>query len=182
MTENHNHNATTKTALPGSETPAVSDVMRTAGTADRHIEILKKQAAEYLAGWQRAKADYLNLKKQTEKEKEEVVKFAHAAFVLELLPIYDNLKRALAHVPPEERDKEWVKGVGHILQQFRQLFQTFGIEEIKTLGTTFDPNLHHAFAKEKRQGVAHGMILEEVKTGFTMNGRVITPAQVRVAE
>ncbi len=146
------------------------------------IQRLQQQASEYLAGWQRAKADYLNLKKQSEREKDEVIKFAHAALVLELLPIYDNLKRALRHIPPSEQDRDWVKGVRHIRQQFQRFFRDLEIVEIKTLGVPFDPNQHHAVAKEKRLGVAPGTILEEVKTGFMVGDKVIAPAQVRVAE
>lgn len=146
------------------------------------LELAQKQAADYLAGWQRAKADYLNLKKQTEREKSEIAKFANAALLVELFPIYSNLKRALEHVPAEQQETDWVKGVGHIVQQFKQLFQTFGIDEIKTAGERFNHDLHHAIAKEKRPGAEPGTILAELKTGFTMHGKVIEPAQVRVAE
>lgn len=145
-------------------------------------DALKRKADEYLAGWQRAKADYLNLKKQTEKEKEEFARFANAALIIELFPIYGNLKRALGHVPADQQEAEWVKGIGHIAQQFKQLFQQLGIEEIKTIGQRFNHDLHHAVTKEKRQGAEPGMILDELKTGFTMHGKVIEPAQVRVAE
>lgn len=154
----------------------------TAGAAEVELETLKKQAAEYLAGWQRAKADYLNLKKQSEKDKEELAQFANAALIIELLPIYDNLKRAVLHIPTEQREIEWVKGISHILQQFKQLFASLGLEEIKTVGQPFNHELHHAVGKEKRNGIAANMVLEEVKSGFTMHGRMITPAHVRVAE
>lgn len=146
------------------------------------LEILQKQAAEHLAGWQRAKADYLNLKRQTEKEKEELAKFANAALVVELLPIYDNLKRAWTHVPEGDKDKDWVKGIGHIVQQFRTLFESLGIEEIRTVGEPFDHEKHHAVGKEKREGMHAGMVIEEVHTGFTMHGKLIQPARVRVSE
>ncbi len=164
--------------------PVTIDPARTAGAAvpATELEIAQKQAAEHLAGWQRAKADYLNLKKQTERDQAEITKFANAALVVELFPIYRDLKRALEHVPPEQREAEWVKGIGHIAQQFKQLFQQLGIDEIKTTGQRFNHDLHHAVAKEKRPGAEPGTILDELKTGFTMHGRVIEPAQVRVAE
>ncbi len=170
-------------AIPETK-PVTIDPARTAGAAvpATELEIAQKQAAEHLAGWQRAKADYLNLKRQTEKDKEELAKFANAALVIELLPIYDNLKRALKHVPEGEREKEWVKGVGHIMQQFTQLFSSLGIEEIKTTGEPFNHELHHAVGKEKREGTAPGTVIDEVHTGFTMHGRLVKAAQVRVAE
>lgn len=143
---------------------------------------LQKLADEHLAGWQRAKADYLNLKRQSEKEKAELAQFANAALIIELLPIYDNLKRAMTHVPEDQQKLEWVVGISHIVTQFKQLFESLGIAEIKTVGEPFNHELHHAVSKEKREGVAPDTVIEELKTGFTMHGKLIEPAQVRVAE
>ncbi|MBI4089848.1 MAG: nucleotide exchange factor GrpE [Candidatus Kerfeldbacteria bacterium] len=168
-------------AIPSTASEPL-DSSRTAGAAQVELELLKKQAADYLAGWQRAKADYLNLKKQAEKENAELAKFANAALIIELLPIYDNLKRAIQHIPAEQRQVEWVKGINHILQQFKQLFASLGLEEIKTVGQPFNHELHHAVGKVKRNDLAPNMVAEEVKSGFLMHGRMITPAQVRVAE
>lgn len=146
------------------------------------LDQLRKKSAEYLALAQRATADYQNLKKQAEKEKEDVLKFASAAVVLELLPVYDNLKRAVEHIPAAQRELEWGQGVGHIVAQFKQFFQKFGIEEIPTVGQPFDPSLHHAIGKEKVEGTAPETVIAEVGTGFMMQGKVIEPAKVRVAE
>lgn len=145
-------------------------------------ERLQKLSDDHLVGWQRAKADYLNLKRQSEKEKEELAKFANAALIIELLPIYDNLKRALSHVPDVDKDKEWVKGIFLTIKHFKQLFESLGIEEIRTVGEPFDHELHHAIGKEKREGAKPGTVVEEMKTGFTMHGKLVEPAQVRVAE
>ncbi|MBI4426679.1 MAG: nucleotide exchange factor GrpE [Candidatus Kerfeldbacteria bacterium] len=161
---------------------APQEQTRTISAADPKIAALQKQAAEYLAGWQRAKADYLNFKKQAEKDQAELAKFANAALLIELLPIYDNLKRAVQHIPSEQQDVEWVKGISHILQQFKQLFASLGLEEIKTVGQPFNHELHHAVGKEKRNDVSPNTVVEEVKSGFLMHGRMVTPAQVRVAE
>lgn len=150
--------------------------------AAEELQQIRAKADEYLAGWQRAKADYLNLKKQSEKEKEDIARFASAAMVMELLPIYDNMKRALEHIPADQRELEWVKGIGHILSQFRQFFAKFDLEEIKTVGEKFNPELHHAVGKEKVEGTAPDTIIAEVGTGFSIQGKVIEPAKVRVAE
>ncbi len=149
-----------------------------------HDEIakLQKLADEHLDGWKRAKADYLNLKKQAEKEKEELAKFAQAGAVLQFLPIYDNLKRAEQHIPEDQQSQDWVKGILHIQKQFEETLKTMGIEPIKTVGEHFDPNHHHAVSKKKQDGAASGTILEETKSGFMFDGRVLEPAQVIVAE
>lgn len=146
------------------------------------LDLLRKKSEEYLALAQRATADYQNLKKQSEKDKEDIMKFASAAIVLELLPIYDNMKRAVEHIPANERSLDWAKGIGHIVTQFKQFFSKMGIEEIATVGQKFDPAKHHAIGKEKVEGTAPDTVIAEVGTGFMMQGKVIEPAKVRVAE
>lgn len=146
------------------------------------IERLEKQLAEHTDGWKRAKADYLNLKKQTDKEKGEIVQYAQGAVVLEFLPIYDNLKRAIQHIPSEDLEAEWVKGITHILRQFEEALKAMNITPIKTDGEMFDHAKHHAISKIKKEGLKSDTIIEEVKSGFMAGDRVLEPAQVVVAE
>lgn len=146
------------------------------------IEVLQKQAQEHLDGWKRAKADYLNLKKQADKEKQEIAQFAVAQTIMQFLPLYDNLGRALRHVPDEQLNTDWAKGLAHTRKQFADALKGLGIDLIPTMGQQFDPAKHHAVSKRKQEGVAPGAILEEVKSGFQTAERVIEPAQVIVAE
>jgi molecular chaperone GrpE len=149
-----------------------------------HVELeqLTKQRDEYLDGWKRAKADYLNLKKEAEKEKKELIEFANAALLVQLLPLYDHFKRALAAIPEGERAKDWEKGVEAIFREFQLMLKALGVEEIPTVGQKFDPEKHHAVGKEKRAGAAPDTVLTETQTGFTLKGRVLGPAQVIVSE
>lgn len=149
--------------------------------SESELQKLQRQADEYLKGWQRAKADYLNLKKQAEREQEQTVQFANAALLLQLLPIYDHFKRALEHVPQDAKQTEWVKGVGHIRSQFQSFFKTLGIEEILTVNQLFDPNQHEAITHEKREGTKPDTVIEELSTGFTFRGKVLIPAKVKVS-
>lgn len=146
------------------------------------ISQLQKLADEHLDGWKRAKADYLNLKKQTEKDKEDLASFARAAAVLQFLPIYDNMKRAASHIPDDQKSLDWVKGIEHIQKQFEDTLKSMGIAPITSIGQPFDPNLHHAVHKVKQDGAASGTIIEETKSGFMLGDRVLEPAQVIVAE
>lgn len=149
--------------------------------AESELQKLRHQADEYLKGWQRAKADYSNFKKQAEREKEEMIQFANAALLLQLLPIYDHFKRALEHVPDNARQTEWAKGVGHIRSQFQNFFKTLGIEEIPTVNQLFDPVRHEAITRERRPGVTPDTVVEELATGFTFRGKVLIPAKVKVS-
>jgi molecular chaperone GrpE len=146
------------------------------------IVLLERQLQEHIDGWKRAKADYINLKKQNDKEKGEIVQYAQGAVVLEFLPIYDNLKRAIQHIPSDQRDVEWVKGVMHILRQFEEALKSMNISPIKTLGEAFDHTKHHAVSKVKKEGMKPDTIIEEIKSGFMAGDRVLEPAQVVVAE
>lgn len=149
---------------------------------DERVDQLERQVQEHLDGWKRAKADYLNLKKQTDKEKAEIAQFAQATAVMEFLPVYDNLKRAEQHIPEDRKSEEWVKGIIHIQKQFEDVMKSLGLEPIPTVGQPFDPNRHHAVSKKPQEGVAPGIIIEELKSGFLWNDRVLAPAQVIVAE
>lgn len=146
------------------------------------VDQLERQVQEHVDGWKRAKADYLNLKKQSEKEKADVMQYAQASVVLEFIPIYDNLKRAMKHIPADQREVEWVKGLAHIQRQFEEALKAMNITPILTEGQPFDPVKHHAVSKIKKEGVATDTVLEEVKTGFMAGDRVLEPAQVVVAE
>ena len=153
--------------------------------ADQHfseLAKLEKQSQEYLDGWKRAKADYLNLKKQTDKEKQEIAQFAGATTILQFLPIYTNFNLALKHIPAEQQSQEWVQGVMHIQKQFTDILKAIGLEPIPTVGEQFSPSLHYAVNTVKQDGMASGTILSELKAGWKMGDKVIEPAQVTVAE
>lgn len=146
------------------------------------FEDCKKKMEEYLDGWKRAKADYLNLKKEFEKEKEDIIKFANAELVLNLLPIFDNFKRAFENVPEEQKDSEWLKGVENIKKQFEDFLRDLHIEEIKTVGEKFDPRFHEAVSQREEEEKEEDIVLEEVSSGYKMHEKVIIPAKVIVSK
>lgn len=146
------------------------------------ISELEKKLEEYLDGWKRAKADYLNLKKESEKKLQDTIQFANAAMIIELLPVNDHFKLALAHIPQEEQNKEWVKGIMAISKELKDMLSRFGIEEIETVGKEFNPELHEAVSKEKAESVASHHIIKELQPGYKLFGKVLQHAKVSVAE
>ena len=94
------------------------------------LEKLAAKADEYLNGWKRAKADYLNFKKQTESHQRETIQYANAALIAELLPIYNNLKLALENKPEKLKDNDWIRGVELIKNQFNEFFKQLGINSL----------------------------------------------------
>ena len=162
--------------------PNLSQTPDTDNELVEKVRKLEQQLLEHTDGWKRAKADYLNLKKQTDKEKADIFQFAQGSVVLEFLPIYDNLKRAIKHIPADQMEIEWVKGITHILRQFEEALKAMNITPIKTEGEQFDHTKHHAISKVKKDGMKSDTIIEEVKSGFMAGDKVLEPAQVVVAE
>jgi len=146
------------------------------------ITELEKKLEEYLDGWKRAKADYLNLKKESEKKLQDTIQYANAAMIIELLPVNDHFKLALAHIPQEEQNKEWVKGIMAISKELKDMLSRFGIEEIETVGKEFNPELHEAVSKEKAEGIKSHHIIKELQPGYKLFGKVLQHAKVSVAE
>lgn len=142
---------------------------------------LQAKCDEYLNGWKRALADYENLKKQTTKDKEEFVKFAHLNFVVEILPVYNHLKMSLAHLPAELADNNWVKGVAQIKNQLAKVLADNGLEEIiPTVGEEFNPELHEAIENGDEKKENNNKIVKVFNDGYKLHGRVIVPARVVV--
>jgi len=146
------------------------------------LEKIKKQAEEYLDGWKRAKADYINYKKEAEHRQQELLGLATAGMILNILPIFDSLKKAIKHMPEECKNEPWGQGVVGIKKQFDDFLNQIKIEEIPTEGVEFNPELHEAVGKRKEKGKKTDEILEEVSTGFKSGGKVVVPAKVIVAE
>jgi len=162
---------------PNSE--AVPEVTET-----EDIESLKQALAEekekaegYLANWQRTQADFINYKRRNEQEREEFNKFANTGLVLSLLPVLDDLERALASIPVKSARLPWVDGIRLIERKFRASLETQGLTPIKALGEPFDPNLHEAVRQDKGK---EGIVIEELKKGYKFHDRVIRPTMVVV--
>ncbi len=155
----------------------------------KDIESLKQEleearvlAQDNLAGWQRAQADYANFKKEIENTRKDVIEFANAAFMSEVLPIYNNFKLALGHIPKDQMKLDWVVGLIHIKKQFQDFLRKYKIEEIKTVGEKFDHNFHEALAHEEIDDYKSDVIFAEVQPGYTLNGKVLMPAKVKVTK
>lgn len=147
----------------------------------KQLEEARAKAAEHLEGWKRAKADYSNLKRESEIAGANIAQFAVASVLQEILPVADNLDRAVRHVPEELAGNDWVKGVLGIREQLAKVLQQSGIEAVAVEGS-FDPQIHEAVAQEEREGAKSGTILEVLEQGYTLRGKLLRPAKVKVAK
>jgi len=138
----------------------------------------KKKAEEYLANWQRAQADFINYKRRTEEERKDFSRFANGNLILSLLPVLDDLERALGSTSPARSAKHnWVEGVRLVDRKLRTILEAQGLTPIKALGEPFDPNFHEALRQDKGK---EGIVVEEFQKGYMMHDRLLRPAKVVV--
>ncbi len=170
---------------PGAAEAAPTGDHPQAGTpaADLAAALAKAQAeaAEYLDGWQRARAEFANYRKRVEREKEDMRQQAAADMLASLLPIVDDFDRALGNIPAEAEEYTWTQGVVLIVSKLHALLKNSGLTEINPVGEPFDPALHEAVGADNNAEVATGHVTVVLQKGYAYGDRVLRPARVRVA-
>lgn len=142
---------------------------KTEKTAEEKLAECQKQAEEYLNGWKRARADFLNYQKDEAKRLEEAMKFGNEVLLLEIIEIADDLEAGAKHQPENG-------GIVQISRKLHDLMAKYGIEEIKVEGEKFNPAEHEAVEDDE------GDKLEKVRAGYTLYGKVIRPARVKISK
>ncbi len=132
---------------------------------------------EYLGGWQRAKADLINARKDDERKNQEFLKFSNAALVFEILPVLDSFEMAFAN---EKEDSKNSKGFYMIKMQLEDILKRYGLEPIKSVGEKLDLRLHEAVGEVESEK-EEGLIMEEMQRGYTLHGKILRPARVKVS-
>ncbi|MFC2007972.1 nucleotide exchange factor GrpE [Chloroflexota bacterium] len=137
----------------------------------------KERAGDYLANWQRTQADFVNYKRRNEQERAEFYKSANAGLILNLLPVLDDIERAIASLPHRTSRSGWVDGLRLIESKFRTSLEAQGLTQIKALGEPFDPRFHEAIRQDKGK---EGIVIEELQRGYIINDKVLRPSTVVV--
>lgn len=148
---------------------------------EEQLEAAEAKAAEYLDGWQRARAEFANAKKRLEKSRVEARRNATVEVIGKILPILDDFERALENVPEEIAQAGWFEGIALIDRKLRDILQSENIERIETVGEPFDPNFHEAVLQEESDEYESGTVIKELQSGYRLGERVIRPAMVIVA-
>lgn len=142
---------------------------------------LESQLAAERERMLRLRADFDNYRKRTERERGEIERYALADMLRELLPVVDNLERALS-VPSAQGDGEDLrKGVEMIVRQFHELLKRYGLVPIVALGERFDPSVHEAVFQEESDGIVVPTVAVELQRGYRLNDRLLRPSLVKVA-
>ena len=145
------------------------------------LEEAQAQAAEYLDGWQRARAEFANYKKRVEAEREELRRAGNETLLLKLLPVVDDFERAFQTLPEETADRPWVNGITMILRKLQVILESEGVVSIEAVGQPFDPQRHEAVIQEETGDHPDGYVMAEVRRGYRLGERVLRPALVKVA-
>jgi molecular chaperone GrpE len=148
----------------------------------KHLQDCEKKAAEYLAGWQRSRADLLNYKKEEMEKIGELMGYATQELILKILPILDNFEIVEKKLPEDLKKDENVKGLLLMKNQILDFLKSQGVEEIKAVGEKFDPNLHEVVEEMEEKGKDQGIILEEIQKGYKINGRLLRPTKVKITK
>lgn len=146
------------------------------------LQECEKIKQEYLTGWQRSRADFLNYKKGETERINFVLTLMQKEWMLEMLKIHDNLERARERTPKDLKDIQWVKGVLQIENQFHQFFKEHGVERMDPIKEKFNPALHQAIEEIKSKDKEKGIVIKVIEKGYLLNGRLLRPAKVRVAK
>ncbi len=137
----------------------------------------QQKAEEYLSAWQRTQADFMNYKRRTEQEKKEFLLNANAELLRKLLPVLDDLERALDHAPDDGEGQDWLEGTRLVAKNFRSTLESIGVKPVLALGMAFDPTVHEAVHQDKGP---EGTVIGEFQKGYMLHDKLLRPARVIV--
>jgi molecular chaperone GrpE len=146
--------------------------------SEDELAVAKRERDEYLDRARRTQADFENFRKRASKDMAVSAARARNGLIREMLPVLDNLERALANAPA---DDPMAEGVKLVLMDLQGVLQRAGVETIEPKGEAFDPNVHEALTTRQVEGVDAGVVLDVVEKGYKGADQVIRPARVIVA-
>lgn len=182
MTEKKNHEPNQELEENQAEAVTTSE---NAEQLSAEIDALKKKLAEaesktseYWDSWMRSQAEFQNYRKRIERDNELMYASMKGDIVKKVLPILDDLQRALQN---RSADDPWANGIELVARKFQTILENEGVKKIEAVGVEFDPNFHEAISHEPADGVQSGHVIGVVQNGYMIGERVIRPAMVRVA-
>jgi molecular chaperone GrpE len=154
-----------------------------AGAEEKLADDIERELTDVKDRYLRLAADFENYRKRMARERVEMSLSANENLILEILPVIDNLERALVAAKDGNRPgaEGVVKGVELTLRMFHGILSRHGVERIKAAGEPFDPNRHEALMQEESDEVEMDTVAEELEPGYLMGGRILRPARVKVS-
>lgn len=159
-----------------AEAPAEPQTLEDAKTL---LQKEKEEAQRFLANWQRAEADFVNYKRRVEQERAEAGRLANAALIINVLPVLDDLERALTSLNIQLVGLTWFDGIRLIYRKLQLVLENAGVTQIEAEGRPFDPRFHEAVMYGEGE---EGKVVAEVQRGYKLHDRVLRPAMVVVGK
>jgi len=140
-----------------------------------------KESEENRDRWLRSVAELENFKKRSLQERSKLLKYKDEDLLRELLPVVDNLERALSNSPKDDMENPLTQGVQMVLRMFAEALKKYGVTEIEALGKSFDPQFHEAIAQEPSANGPSNLVTRELEKGYMYKDRLLRPAKVIVS-
>jgi molecular chaperone GrpE len=146
------------------------------------VEKVQDSSDKNLDLYIRSQAEIDNLKKRYQKEQQGLIKFANESLIKQLLPVVDNLEKAITHSQDEDSIEAIRDGVDLTLKGLTDILQKAGVETVESVGEQFDPNFHEAVSEMADDGVEPGTVIKDLQKGYILNQRLIRPSMVIVSK
>lgn len=172
------------------ETPVEVEIETEASAGEEEAEpgpeqLIAEAQAEATKNWDlylRERADLENFRKRSQREKEDAIRFANDRLLKEMIPVLDNLERAVEHAGEETGTEGLLEGVNMTMEMFRKTLEASGVKPIDAIGTPFDPNLHQAMGQVETEEHPPNSVAAEFQKGYLLNDRLLRPSLVMVAK
>ena len=145
----------------------------------QQLKDAESKMVEYKDSWARSQAEFQNYRKRVDRDNEAFKVSTKGDIIKKVLPVLDDLERALQNRPA---DDAWASGVELVARKFQNILDMEGVKKIEAKGAAFDPNFHEAISHEPSEDVESGHVIDVVQNGYVIGERVIRPALVRVAQ
>jgi molecular chaperone GrpE len=152
------------------------------GSQSDELAAARAEAQQKQELYLRAMAEMDNLRKRQQREKEDLTKFCNENILREILPVIDNLERAVEHAGEQAEVSGLLEGVDMTLSQFNTVLKKFGVEAISAKGERFNPDHHQAMGQLETRDVEANHVVQELQKGYLLNNRLLRPAMVMVAK
>ncbi len=149
---------------------------------EAELAAAREEARQNHDRWVRERADLENLKRRAAREREEAIRFGTERLIRDLLPVVDNLERALQHAQTSGDGQPVVEGIALVLKAFREVLDRHGVTRVEAVGTPFDPAHHEAVAHVESAEHEPNAVMAEHQPGYRLHDRLLRPALVTVAK
>ncbi len=168
-------------AADGEELPSATDSPVT-DSLQQELDAARTEAEKNWDLYLRERAELENYRKRTQREKEDAIRFANDRLLREMIPVLDNLERAMEHAEQSDEQQSLREGVQMTITMFRKVLEDFGVKPVDAAGQNFDPNLHQAMGQIETDEHPPNTVVTEFQKGYLLNDRLLRPSLVMVAK